>query len=94
MKDNKIDETAKTKEFGMHPEFRWSPDGKALTFINRNGIDNIWKVSIEDKKETPLTEFTSGNISNFAWSNDGKRLLISRSIVNSDLILIKDNGKS
>ena len=93
LKDNRIDNEAKQFEIGMHPEFRWSPDGKALTFINRNGIDNIWKVSIEDKKETPLTEFTSGNISNFAWSNDGKRLFISRSIINSDLILIKDTGQ-
>ena len=94
LKDNRIDSEAKHFEIGMHPEFRWSPDGKALTFINRNGIDNIWKISIEDKKETPLTEFTSGNISNFAWSNDGKRLFISRSIINSDLILIKDTGQS
>ncbi len=94
LKDNRIDNEAKQFEIGMNPEFRWSPDGKALTFINRNGIDNIWKISIEDKKETPLTEFTSGNISSFAWSNDGKRLLISRSIINSDLILIKDTGKS
>ncbi len=94
MKDNKIDDAAKKIEFGLHPEFRFSPDGKALTFINRNGIDNIWNLSIEDKKEKPLTEFRSGSISNFAWSNDGKRLLISRSIVNSDLILIKDTGKA
>lgn len=94
LSENKIDENAKKIEFGIHPEFRWSPDGKALTFINRNGVDNIWNLSIENKKETPLTEFTSGNITNLAWSNDGKRLLISRSIVNSDLILIKDNGKA
>lgn len=92
--ENKIDEKAKKIEFGLHPEFCWSPDSKALTFINRNGIDNIWNLSIENKKETPLTEFTSGNITNLAWSNDGKRLLISRSIVNSDLILIKDNGNA
>ncbi len=94
LKENKIDSEAKNFEFEMHPEFRWSPDGKALTFINRNGIDNIWNLSIEDKKETPLTEFNSGNITNFNWSQDGKKLLIARSIVNSDLILIKDTGQS
>ena len=94
LNENKIDETAKKIEFGLHPEFRFAPDGKALTFINRNGVDNIWNIAIEDKKETPLTEFTSGSITNFAWARDGKKLFISRSIVNSDLILIKDTGKS
>lgn len=90
---NKIGEAANI-ELGAYPEFCWSPDGKSITFINRNGIDNIWNLSVTDKKETPLTEFTSGNITNIAWSNNGKRLFISRSIINSDLILIKDNGKA
>lgn len=91
---NKVDEKANKIEIGMHPDFCWSPDGKSLTFINRNGVDNIWNLSVETKKETPLTEFTSGNITNMAWSNDGKRLFIARSIINSDLILIKDNAKA
>lgn len=92
--NNKVDEKANKIEIGLHPDFCWSPDGKSLTFINRNGVDNIWNLSVETKKETPLTEFTSGNITNMAWSNDGKRVFIARSIVNSDLILIKDNGKT
>lgn len=93
LSDNKVEET-KQIALGAYPEFCWSPDGKSLTFINSNGVDNIWNLSVENKKETPLTEFTSGNITNMAWSNDGKRLFISRSIINSDLILIKDNGKA
>jgi Tol biopolymer transport system component len=59
LKGGKVDEEAEKVELGMHPEFRWSPDGKALTFINRNAVDNLWNLSVEDKKETPLTEFTS-----------------------------------
>ena len=94
LEENKINEKTKVLEFGKQTQFSFSPDSKSLTFINRNGIDNIWNLSIETKKETPLTGFTSGNITNMAWSNDGKRLFMSRSIINSDLILIKDNGKA
>jgi serine/threonine protein kinase len=72
--------------------YQWSPDGKALTYVNRAGIDNLWNISITDKKETPLTDFKSGNLSRFAWSRDGKRLFIIRGIVSSDLILIKNKN--
>jgi len=91
---DKIKEKTTPIEFGKQTQFRFSPDNKSLTFINHNGVDNVWNLSVETKKETPLTEFTSGNITNMAWSKDGKRIFISRSIINSDLILIKDNGKA
>jgi serine/threonine protein kinase/Tol biopolymer transport system component len=86
---------ANTREFNtiLNPEFRFSPDNKALTYLNRAGIDNLWNVSLDNRKETPLTDFTSGYISNFAWSNDGKKLFIVRAIYNSDLVLIKDSAK-
>lgn len=76
-----------------NPEYRFTPDNKSLTYLNRGGIDNIWNISLENRKETPLTDFTSGGISNFAWSNDGKKLFIVRAIYNSDLVLIKDSAK-
>ncbi len=76
-----------------NPEYRFTPDSKSLTYLNRGGIDNIWNISLENRKETPLTDFTSGGISNFAWSNDGKKLFIVRAIYNSDLVLIKDSAK-
>lgn len=72
--------------------FQWSPDGKSITHVNKAGIDNIWNLSINDAKETPLTDFKSGNISYFLWSRDGKHLFIIRGIVNSDLILIKNKN--
>jgi serine/threonine protein kinase len=87
---NKITDTGKQVKKELPSNFQWSPDGKALTYINKAGIDNVWNVSVNEAKETPLTDFKSGNISFFNWSRDGKRLFIIRSIVNSDLILIKD----
>ena len=76
-----------------NPEYRFTPDSKSLTYLNRGGIDNIWNISLDNRKETPLTDFTSGGISNFAWSNDGKKLFIVRAVYNSDLVLIKDSTK-
>lgn len=90
----KIDKGVKEFETNISPDFKFSPDSKSLTYLNKAGIDNVWSQSLADKKnEKPLTEFTSGNISNFVWSNDGKKLFIVRAIFNSDLVLIKDNSK-
>lgn len=90
----KLDGSVREIESPINPEFKFSPDGKSLTYLNRGGIDNLWSQSLEDKKnEKPLTDFTSGNISNFVWSNDGKKLFIVRAIYNSDLVLIKDGAK-
>ena len=89
----KVDRSVKEFESNINPEFKFSPDSKSLTYLNKSGIDNLWSQSLDDKKtEKPLTDFASGNISNFTWSNDGKKLFIVRAIYNSDLILIKDNA--
>ena len=91
----KIDKNFKEFESNINPEFKFSPDNKSLTYLNRSGIDNLWSQSLEDKRnEKPLTDFASGNISNFTWAHDGKKLFIVRAIYNSDLILIKDTAKN
>jgi serine/threonine protein kinase len=91
---DKIDKASKEFESNVNPEFKFSPDNKSLTYVNKSGIDNLWSQSIEDKRaEKPQTDFSSGNISNFTWANDGKKLFIVRAIFNSDLILIKDSNK-
>ncbi len=89
----KIDQSVKEFETNINPEFKFSPDSKSLTYLNKAGIDNLWSLSLTDRKEKPLTDFTSGNISNFVWANDGKKLFIVRAIFNSDLVLIKDSAK-
>jgi eukaryotic-like serine/threonine-protein kinase len=72
--------------------FQWSPDGKSLTYI-KTGKANLWSFPIQDGEETQLTDFSSGSISNYAWSADHKRILIIRGIVNFDLVLVKDEDK-
>ncbi len=93
LENEKIASAEKEIDLNLHADFRWAPDGKALTYINRQGVDNLWNLSIENKKETPMTDFNSGSISNFIWSQDKKKIFIVRSIVNTDLVLVKDTGK-
>ena len=91
---NKVTKNPETElEFGLNHSMKWTPDGKSLTYINESGIDNIWNLALDSKTEKPLTAFNSGNISSFAWSNDGKKMFIVRAIHNSDLVLIKDGAK-
>ena len=81
-------------ETGLNSQIQWSPDGKSLTYINRLGIDNLWSISRENRKEKALTTFNSGYITAFTWSQDGKKLFIVKALQNSDLVLIKDGSKT
>ncbi len=85
-----VDPDVKEIELSAAPEYRWAPDGRSLTYLNRTGIPNLRTLTIADKKEVALTEFTSGLISNFQWSRDGKTLFVVRATASSDLVLIKD----
>jgi len=79
------------------PDFsiiRWSPDGRALTYIaTRQGVSNIWSKPIDGGPARQLTNFTSDRIFRFAWSRDGKFLACERGVVINDAVLITD-GKS
>jgi Tol biopolymer transport system component len=69
---------------------RWSPDGRGLTYVdNRNGVDNIWSLSVDGAKPVRLTDFKSDRIESFNWSRDGK-LICSRGVITSDVVLIRD----
>ncbi len=74
-------------------EVTWSKDGKSLIYLKSEGTTNVWQMSIENGKESQLTNFTSDDIANYAWSNDGKRLIVARAKSSYDLILIKDAPK-
>jgi serine/threonine protein kinase/Tol biopolymer transport system component len=70
---------------------RWTPDGRALTYINTRGIvSNIWLQPIDGSPPKQLTDFKTDRIFSFDWSRDGKWLACSRGVVDSDVVLIKD----
>jgi Tol biopolymer transport system component len=82
-------------EVNLVNQFYWSPDGKSLTAVTtRGGTPNIWRLPIDGSAPTPITDFRSGRILNFAWSADGKDLLIARGNTNNDLVMIRDSDAS
>jgi len=69
----------------------WSTSGKALQYVlTRNGASNIWEQPVTGGPPQQLTKFTSGLISNFAWSPDGKQLFLTKFNRTSDVILISN----
>lgn len=80
-------------ELNLMESIKWSPDGKSMTYLNSDGIPNIWQISLDGKEKKQLTNFTAGRIFNFTWARDGKQIFITRGTVNNELILIKDEVK-
>ena len=82
--------TIKTlKDFRI--ECRWSPDGRALTFLlNRDNVWNLWEERLDGGKPRQLTNFTNPGVSKYAFSPDGKQLAITRTMFTSDVILISE----
>ncbi len=70
---------------------RWTPDGKSLTYIvARNNVGNLWLQPIENEAPRPLTDFSSGDIYNFAFSADGSRLYTARGYGTRNAVLIRN----
>jgi hypothetical protein len=60
-----------------------------VQFIDtRNGVSNIWNVSLKGGPPTQVTRFTSDRIFAFAWSRDGTQLALARGAVATDAVLI------
>jgi Tol biopolymer transport system component/DNA-binding winged helix-turn-helix (wHTH) protein len=69
----------------------WSPDGRSLQYIlTENGASNIWEQPLDGGKPRQMTKFPTGQIFDFHWSLDGKRLLLSRGEVSSDVVLLSN----
>lgn len=68
---------------------RWSPDGMGVTYVDRkNGVDDIWLQPL-DGAPRRLTNFRGDHIASFAWSFDGKQLVLARSSEMQELLLMR-----
>ena len=70
---------------------RWSPDQKGVEFVQtRSGAGNVWEQPLAGGAPRQVTNFTSGLIFDFAWTRDGKNLLVARGENTSDAVLISN----
>jgi eukaryotic-like serine/threonine-protein kinase len=69
----------------------WSTTGRALQYLlTRNGATNVWEQALTGGEPRQITNFTSGRIFDFAWSRDGKQLVLAKGNQSSDVILISN----
>lgn len=71
----------------------WSSDGKGLFYVNgTNGVTNIWLQPVDGGAAKQVTQFQTDNIFSYAWSRDGKQLIVSRGNETTDAVLMKDES--
>jgi len=69
---------------------RWTPDGRGIVYIRGDkGFANLWVQPLDGSSARQLTDFTIGDIYNFAFSSDGTRLFVARGQEISDAILLR-----
>jgi Tol biopolymer transport system component len=76
------------------PNATWTPDGRALVFIDtRGGVSNLMRQPISGGGATAITRFEAEEIFNYALSPDQKHLALVRGRVSSDVVLVSAAGK-
>ncbi len=71
--------------------FHWSPDGRALVYINTlDGASNLWSQPLDGSTPKQITNFKSDLIYNFAYSRDGRQLALARGSHTRDAVLISE----
>jgi Tol biopolymer transport system component len=72
-------------------KLHWSPDQKSIQYLlTRKGATNVWEQPLAGGPPRPVTDFISGHIFDFAWSRDGKQLLLAKGEQTSDVLLISN----
>jgi len=70
-------------------QVRWSPDGRAIAFINGpEGVSDIWIQPLDGGPPKRLTNFKSDRILAFDWSADHRSLAFVSNVETRDVILI------
>ena len=67
---------------------RFMPDGRGIAYVDTT-LSNIWSLPLDGGPPRQLTGFSDRRVANFAWSRDGKRLAIMRTISTNDVVLFK-----
>ncbi len=79
-----------TLNLTLPARMRWTPDGRAVTYIGRqDGQADIWSQPIDGGEPKRITNFKADDIFSFDWSRDNK-LAISHGTSESDVVLIRN----
>jgi hypothetical protein len=54
---------------------------------------NLWTLPLDGGPPRKITAFVSDQIIHYAWSRDGKQLLLTRGKESSDVVLIRNFNK-
>jgi len=77
-------------KFQLPARMRWTPDGRAVTYIgSQDGLADIWSQPLDGGEPKRLTNFKADAIFSFDWSRDNK-LVISLGTAASDVVLIRN----
>lgn len=79
------------KEIPFASTMHWSPDSKALCFIEAEG--SVRCRSVEGDKETNMSSLYLGQISSLTLSADGKRLLLVSTRQQNDVVILRDTDR-
>jgi serine/threonine protein kinase/Tol biopolymer transport system component len=70
--------------------FRWTPDGKGVAYIQRNGRqENLLIQPLAGGPPVTLTNFTDGSIASYEWSPDAQRIVLTHYLQTRDVVLTK-----
>ena len=74
----------------------FTPDGLGLVYpiLGEKNENNLWLQPLDGKPGRQITHFSSEQIYRFGWSPDGKKLLVGRGHIESDVVLLHDTGAS
>lgn len=74
------------------PSLKWTPDGRNISFLNEEKTNiNIWIKSLTGGKLKKVSNFNENRVFGYDWSPDGKKILVLRGVVSTDVVLIKED---
>jgi serine/threonine protein kinase len=86
--------TLKPQKPHVHGILLFSPDGRALIYASPTGEgESLWWQPLDDSPGKALITLKDQQIFRFAWSLDGKKLLLVVGRLESDVILLRETGQ-
>lgn len=89
---------AKVKSFPVNFEavssLKWLPDSSAVSYVAQKGASsNIYVQSLSGGAPEQKTKITSDFVIAYAWSPDGRKLIMTRTHIPRDVVVLTDTSK-